>query len=227
MKKIGISPSILSADFSNLEKSVKEVESLSSSFHLDVMDGHFVPNITFGFPIVIAMKKITKVPLFVHLMITNPEDYVDRFLDMEPYILSFHYEACFHVDRLINKIKSKGVKGFVALNPHTSVELLRDFLEILDGVLIMTVNPGFGGQKFIGYTMKKIRRLRGMADELNPNLDIAVDGGVDLNNAVEIVKNGANILIMGSSIFKAENPRKRIEVVKKILNESGFEVDSI
>ena len=227
MRRVGISPSILSADLSNLERSIREVEKFSDTFHIDVMDGHFVPNITFAFPIIEAMKRITDVPLFVHLMITNPDQHLDRFLEMKPFILSFHYEACFHIDRMVNRIKSKGVKAFVALNPHTSVDLLKDFIEILDGILLMTVNPGFGGQKFIGYTMKKIRRLREIADELNPNLDIAVDGGINPSNVVEVARNGANIFIMGSSIFKTDDPRRTIENVRRRLHESGFEVGSV
>jgi len=217
MKKpeLKIAPSILSADFSNLSKDIKSVEKEADLIHVDVMDGHFVPNISFGFPIIKALMKITKLPLYVHLMISNPGLYIERFIDEGAAILSFHYEATCHVDMLINRIKKKNVKAFLAINPHTPVENLRMLLPQLDGVLIMTVNPGFGGQTFIDYCMGKIEVLRNMASEIKPDLDIAVDGGININNVQDVVKAGANVIIMGTEIFGSPNPTETIIKIKE------------
>ena len=213
--KIKIAPSILSADFSNLSRDIKAIEKEADLIHIDVMDGHFVPNISFGFPIMKALRKITKLPLYVHLMISNPELYLERFMDAGADILSFHYEATQHVDMLVTRIKDRNVKAFLAINPHTPVAPLRIFLSKLDGVLIMTVNPGFGGQKFIDYCMEKIKILRSMADELKPDLDIAVDGGINMNNVKDVVKAGANVIIMGTEIFGSSNPNDTILKIRE------------
>lgn len=213
--KIKIAPSILSADFSNLSRDIKAIEADADLIHVDVMDGHFVPNISFGFPVMKALEKITKLPLYVHLMISNPELYIEKFIDAGADILSFHYEATVHVDMLITRIKNKGAKAFLALNPHTPVENLRLFLSKLDGVLLMTVNPGFGGQKFIDYCMNKIKLLRNLANEIKPDLEIAVDGGINLENIVDIVNSGANVIIMGSEIFGSSNPAEMILKIKE------------
>lgn len=215
--KIKIAPSILSADFSNLSKDIKLIEKEADLIHVDVMDGHFVPNISFGFPILKALKKITGIPLYVHLMISNPESYIGRFIDEGASILSFHYEASYHVDMLINRIKRSNAKAFLAINPHTPVENLKMLLNKLDGVLIMTVNPGFGGQAFIDYCMEKIKILRSMANEFNPDLDIAVDGGINMGNLQKVVKAGANVIIMGSEIFGSPDPAKTIVKIKEKL----------
>lgn len=215
MKNIILSPSLLSANFGYLEKDIKMInESQADWFHLDIMDGVFVPNISFGFPIVKFIKKYAQKPLDVHLMIVQPERYLQEWKNAGADILTVHYEACTHLNRTINEIKNLRMKAGVSLNPHTSVCLLKDILSELDMVLIMSVNPGFGGQSFIKQSLSKISELREMADVSNPNLIIQVDGGIDTSNYKEIVKAGANSLVAGSAIFNSENPQKTINILK-------------
>jgi ribulose-phosphate 3-epimerase len=215
MKNIILSPSMLSANFANLEKDIQMInESQADWFHLDIMDGVFVPNISFGFPVVKYIKKFAQKPLDVHLMIVQPERYIAEWKKVGADILTVHYEACTHLHRTVQEIKNAGMKAGVSLNPHTSVELLKDILPELDMVLIMSVNPGFGGQSFISQSLVKIKNLREMADIYNPNLIIQVDGGVDTHNYKEIIKAGANSLVAGSAIFGSENPVETIKILK-------------
>ncbi|MFY9590599.1 MAG: ribulose-phosphate 3-epimerase [Bacteroidales bacterium] len=215
MKNIILSPSMLSANFANLEKDIQMInESQADWFHLDIMDGVFVPNISFGFPVVKYIKKFAQKPLDVHLMIVQPERYIAEWKKVGADILTVHYEACTHLHRTVQEIKNAGMKAGVSLNPHTSVELLNDILPELDMVLIMSVNPGFGGQSFISQSLVKIKNFREMADIYNPNLIIQVDGGVDTHNYKEIIKAGANSLVAGSAIFGSENPVETIKILK-------------
>ena len=201
---IKIAPSILSADFSKLDEQIKLVEEGGADFiHLDVMDGHFVPNITFGAPVIKMLRKITKVPFDVHLMIEKPDQYIRDFVDAGADIITVHQEACIHLHRTIQYIKSFGVRAGVALNPSTSIETIRYILEEIDMVLIMTVNPGFGGQYFISQMKEKIIDLRKMIDERSLNIDIQVDGGIKLDNIKEIESCGANVFVAGSAIFNS------------------------
>ena len=216
-----IAPSLLAADFTRLDRDVAMVEqSRADWLHLDVMDGRFVPNISFGMFIVQAIRKISAKPLDVHLMIVEPERYIEQFRAAGADIITVHYEACHHLHRAIQQIKDTGAKAGVALNPHTSVELLEDVLEDLDLVCIMSVNPGFGGQKFIYRSIPKIARLRQMAEERNLYPLIEVDGGVGLQNAEKILQAGADVLVAGSSVFGAENPTDAIARMKDIGQEA-------
>ena len=205
-----ISPSILSADFYSLENDIKQVEKQADLLHIDVMDGHFVPNITIGVPVVEAIKKRTSIRLDVHLMIENPDDFLDSFISAGADFLTVHYETCPHLNRTISRIKELGAKAFVALNPHTPVELLRDIVYLLDGVLVMSVNPGFGGQQFIHNTFDRIRRLSQMRVAKGLNFFIAVDGGVNETNIAELSRSGADIFVSGSAIFKSTEPGETI-----------------
>ena len=217
MDRHKIAPSLLAADFNHLAEAVRLVnESAADWFHLDVMDGIFVPNISFGFPIIEAIKKIAKKPLDVHLMIEKPERYLKAFIDVGADILTVHYEACTHLHRSLEAIKEMGVKAGVAINPHTNVMLLEDILEMVDLICVMSVNPGFGGQRFIYQTLPKIKKLREMAIHQNVHPLIEVDGGVGLQNAESILQAGADVLVAGSSIFKAENPEQTITDMKDI-----------
>ena len=212
-----ISPSLLSCDFANIQRDVEMInESQADWFHLDVMDGVFVPNISFGFPIIEAVKKHAKKPLDVHIMIKNPDDYINTFKDLGVDILTVHYEACTHLHRTIQAIKQTGMKAGVALNPHTPVSLLTDILNDLDLVLIMSVNPGFGGQKFIPNALNKVKELSELAKIKNPSLLIEVDGGVNLETGKELVKAGANALVAGSFVFNSTNPSHTIKELKSI-----------
>lgn len=215
MKEIILAPSMLSADFANLQKDIEMINrSEADWFHLDIMDGVFVPNISFGFPVVKHIKKCAKKPLDVHLMIVQPERYVEEWKNVGADILTVHYEACTHLHRTVQQIKAAGMKAGVSLNPHTAVSLLKDILPELDMVLIMSVNPGFGGQSFIKQSLSKISELREMADISNPNLIIQVDGGVDKNNYKQIIKSGANALVAGSAVFGADDPEETIKGLK-------------
>jgi ribulose-phosphate 3-epimerase len=208
---IKIAPSILSSDFSMLGSQVSELEKCGADFiHIDVMDGNFVPNITFGPPVIKSIKKYTKLPFDVHLMIEEPSRYIEDFVRAGADIITVHYEADRHIDRTINYIKSFNIKAAVALNPGTPVYLIKDILKNLDMVLIMSVNPGFGGQKFIEYSNNKVKELKELSKTTNPELLIEVDGGIDSNNIGEIVQSGANVIVAGSSVFKDQNIKENI-----------------
>jgi ribulose-phosphate 3-epimerase len=210
-----IAPSLLSADFSNLQKDIAMVnESLADWFHIDVMDGVFVPNISFGLPVIKAIKKYARKPLDVHLMIIDPDRYIQAFKDAGADILTVHYEACNHLHRSIYAIKDAGMQAGVVLNPHTPVQLLADIIQDVDLVLLMSVNPGFGGQKFIDRIYEKIRALKGMINERNSSALIEIDGGVTLDNAPKLIKAGADVLVAGNTIFSSENPALTIKNLK-------------
>ncbi len=212
-----IAPSILSADFGHLASDIEMVnDSKADWLHVDVMDGHFVPNISFGPAIVKEIKNHSKLPLDVHLMISNPDQYVETFREAGADHLSVHVEACTHLHRTIQNIKSNGMKAGVALNPHTNVMEVEDILEDVDIVILMSVNPGFGGQKFIYRTIEKISKLRQMIDERNAKALIEIDGGVGLQNAERILQAGADVLVAGNSVFKAENPTLAIYSLKNL-----------
>jgi len=217
MKNHLIAPSLLAADFLHLADAVQLInESQADWFHLDVMDGRFVPNISFGMPIISAVKKLCTKPLDVHLMIVEPEKYISQFRDAGADVITVHYETCPHLHRTIQQIKATGAKAGVALNPHTSVDLLDDVLESLDLVLIMSVNPGFGGQKFIYQTIPKIKKLQEKIITRNLSTIIEVDGGIGLQNAESVLQAGARVLVAGSSVFKSDNPTDVISRMKAI-----------
>ena len=210
-----IAPSLLSADFLNLGKDVEMINRSDADwFHCDVMDGVFVPNISFGIPVIQAIKKQATKPLDVHLMIVNPEHYFEAFAKAGADIITFHYEACTHIHRAVQQIKSLGVKAGVVLNPHTPISVLEDILGDLDVVLLMSVNPGFGGQQFIERTYEKVRKLRKMTVEQNASALIEVDGGVNTKNASALFEAGADVLVAGNAVFKSENPVETIHQLK-------------
>ena len=209
---IYLSPSILAADFANLQQAVETVERAGAKFiHMDVMDGHFVPNITLGAPVIKALKKHTKGVMDVHLMIANPDLYIEDFKDAGADILTVHWEACTHLHRTIQRIHELGMKAGVALNPATPVSVLEPIIQEVDMVLIMSVNPGFGGQKYIPYSSKKIQQVKALSDQYHPDLLIQVDGGVDLKNVKEVIACGANVIVAGSAVFTAENVEASVE----------------
>jgi ribulose-phosphate 3-epimerase len=210
-----ISASILNADFSNLKKEIDLINaSRTDWFHLDIMDGVFVPNISFGFPIIEQVKKYAQKPLDVHLMIIEPDKYIEQFKAAGADTLTVHYEACPHLHRTIQNIKAHGMKAGVSLNPHTPVSVLEDIIQDLDLVLIMTVNPGFGGQKFISNSYNKISRLKKLIIDKKSTAVIEVDGGVDLSNTRMLVDAGVDVLVVGSFIFKSDNPTSTIDSLK-------------
>ncbi|MBP5326605.1 MAG: ribulose-phosphate 3-epimerase [Bacteroidales bacterium] len=211
-----ISPSLLSADFGNLQRDIEMLnQSQCDWLHVDVMDGIFVPNISFGQPVVKHIKKHARKPLDVHLMIMDPGRYVADFRDAGADILTVHYEACTHLDRTLHAIKDAGMKCGVVLNPHTPVMLLEDSVQICDVVLLMSVNPGFGGQKFIENTVNKVRQLRDLCQRKNPDCLIEVDGGVNTTNAPLLFDAGADVLVAGNAVFKSENPQQTIIDLKR------------
>ncbi len=210
-----VAPSLLSADFLNLGRDIEMVNNSEADwFHLDIMDGVFVPNISFGMSVVSAIHSVAKKPLDVHLMIIQPDKYIQEFKDAGASILSVHIESCQHLHRSLQSIKKAGMKAGIVLNPHTPVNSLEDIINEADMVLLMSVNPGFGGQKFIVQTLDKISRLKEMILRKNLTTLIEVDGGVDMNNAKSIVSAGADILVAGNAIFKASNPPEMIKLLK-------------
>jgi len=212
-----IAPSILSADFANLQRDVEMInESEADWFHVDVMDGVFVPNISFGFPVITAAKKHAKKPFDVHLMIVDPDRYIADFAKAGADVITVHYEACTHLHRTIQLIKSVGCKAGVALNPHTPVSFLKDILQDIDLALVMSVNPGFGGQQFIPQTLTKVAELKQMSLQLNPNLYIEVDGGVGIQNIASLIEAGANVFVAGNAVFAAPNPTQMIAELKDV-----------
>lgn len=212
-----ISPSILSADFANLERDVRMInESEADWIHCDIMDGNFVPNISFGLPVLKAVSRVAEKPLDVHLMIEKPERYVEDFRDAGAEILTVHYEACTHLDRVLHQIKDAGMMAGVSLNPGTPVSSIADVIEIADMVLIMSVNPGFGGQKFIQNAYKKVQEVRDLDRFCNTQTLIEVDGGVNAETGRKLIQAGADVLVAGSYVFKSENPQTTISRLKNI-----------
>lgn len=214
MKKL-IAPSVLSADFANIQRDIEMLNDSEADYvHIDIMDGVFVPNISYGFPVCAAMHKYSKKPMDFHLMIQNADPYLEDCIKSGAEIISVHYEAHNHLHRTVTRIRELGAKAGVVLNPHTPVDVLEEILPYVDLVLLMSVNPGFGGQKFIETTYAKVRKLRAMVDTLDSEILIEVDGGVTDKNAGELFKAGADILVAGSFVFKSENPAQTISNLK-------------
>lgn len=215
-----LSPSILSADFSNLERDIKIVENGGADYiHIDVMDGHFVPNITIGPDVVKSLRKVTELTFDVHLMIENPEDYIEDFYNAGADIITVHQEASIHLHRTIQKIKSFGLKAGVSLNPATPVSLLKDILRDVDMVLIMSVNPGFGGQSLIKNVKYKLEELKHMIEEQGLSIDIEIDGGVTADNLGEVLSWGANVIVAGSAIYRAKDVEAETRKFKQIMEK--------
>jgi ribulose-phosphate 3-epimerase len=212
-----VSPSILTADFGNLEKEIRMLNGSAADWiHLDIMDGVYVPNISFGFPVIEKVKKIAEKPLDVHLMIVDPDRYLSQFRNAGADILTVHFEACTHLQRTVTEIKSLGMKAGVALNPHTPVSFLKNTIPYIDMVLIMTVNPGYGGQSFIMDCYNKIVELRKMIDRAGHGVLIQVDGGVDTKNASKLVKSGVDVLVTGNAVFSSADPAGTIYKLKNL-----------
>jgi len=214
-----IAPSLLAANFTRLGEDIQMVnQSMADWIHCDVMDGHFVPNISFGLPVIEQIKKIAEKPLDVHLMISDPDRYLERFKEAGADILTVHYEACPHLHRTVGAIREMGMKAGVALNPHTPVQMLIDIMRDVDMILLMTVNPGFGGQKFIPGSYKRLLTLRQMVNTLSPDCLIEVDGGVNLDTGRQLFMAGADVLVAGNFVFTAPDPKATIEALKNVAN---------
>ncbi|MBK6275392.1 MAG: ribulose-phosphate 3-epimerase [Saprospirales bacterium] len=219
MKTPIIAPSVLSANFTNLQADFDMLNnSVADYIHIDVMDGVFVPNISFGFPLIQAMRKLTSKTFDVHLMIVEPDKYIEQFKNVGAEILSVHIEACTHLHRTIQKMHSVGLKAGVAINPHTSINLLEDTIADIDLICVMSVNPGFGGQQFIENTYDKISRLKELILKKNSKALIEIDGGVSLQNAKKLLDNGADVLVAGNTVFNSANPIETIQQLKNSLN---------
>ncbi len=217
---IKLAPSILAADFANLQSDIGLIDRAGAQWvHIDIMDGHFVPNISFGPPIIKAIRKHTKKIFDVHLMIQNPDDYIQDFYEAGADIITVHAEASTHLHRTVQSIKERGIKVGVALNPGTDLSVLNYVLEDLDMVLIMSVNPGFGGQSFIKHSIKKIQKLNAMIEKTGKDIDIQVDGGIGLGNVKEVIQAGATSIVAGSAIYNAQDPTQTIKEFLEIFNE--------
>ncbi|QED36211.1 ribulose-phosphate 3-epimerase [Antarcticibacterium arcticum] len=216
-----IAPSVLAADFANLQRDIEMINNSEADwFHIDIMDGVFVPNISFGMPVLQAISKHATKTIDVHLMIVDPDRYIKEFASLGANILTVHYEACTHLHRSLQAIKAEGMKAGVAINPHTNVKLLKDLIQDIDLVCVMSVNPGYGGQSFIEATYDKVRQLKKMIEKKGAKTLIEIDGGVTDKNAAELVKAGADVLVAGSYVFKAADQPETIKGLKKLANSN-------